>query len=94
MTGGGSIARTLSLLPVGDTHRAEYLQNYLDMVKAIVPLQRADGYWNVSLHDSTHFGGKELTGTALFTYGIAWGIPTGCWAMCRGRERNPRMGSR
>ena len=47
------------------------------MVKAIVPLQRADGYWNVSLHDSTHFGGKELTGTALFTYGIAWGIREG-----------------
>ena len=27
--------------------------------------------------DSTHFGGKELTGTALFTYGMAWGISHG-----------------
>ncbi|HRR92426.1 MAG TPA: glycoside hydrolase family 88 protein, partial [Bacteroidales bacterium] len=24
-----------------------------------------------------HFGGKELTGTALFTYGLAWGINNG-----------------
>jgi unsaturated rhamnogalacturonyl hydrolase len=72
-----ALVRVLSWLPVGDAHRAEYLQNYLEMVKAIVPLQRADGYWNVSLHDSTHFGGKELTGTALFTYGMAWGIREG-----------------
>ncbi|HEV2352717.1 MAG TPA: glycoside hydrolase family 88 protein, partial [Puia sp.] len=72
-----ALVRVLSLLPVNDPHRAEYLQDYLDMVKALVPLQRQDGYWNVSLHDSTHFGGKELTGTALFTYGIAWGIREG-----------------
>jgi rhamnogalacturonyl hydrolase YesR len=72
-----ALARVLSILPVGDAHRAEYLQNYLDMVSALVPLQRADGFWNVSLHDSTHFGGKEVTGTALFTYGIAWGIREG-----------------
>ena len=72
-----ALVRVLSWLPVNDPHRAEYLQNYLDMVKALVPLQRPDGYWNVSLHDSTHFGGKELTGTALFTYGMAWGIREG-----------------
>jgi Glycosyl Hydrolase Family 88 len=72
-----ALVRTLSLLPVGDAHRPEYLQSYLDMIKAIAPLQRADGYWNVSLPDSTHFAGKELTGTALFTYGIAWGIREG-----------------
>jgi len=72
-----ALVRVLSWLPVNDPHRAEYLQNYLDMVSALVPLQRADGYWNVSLHDSTHFGGKELSGTALFTYGMAWGIREG-----------------
>ena len=72
-----ALVRVLSLLPLDDAHRPEYLQDYLDMVKALIPLQRADGYWNVSLHDSTHFGGKELTGTALFTYGIAWGIREG-----------------
>lgn len=72
-----ALARVLSLLPVDDAHRPEYVQDYLDMVNALVPLQRADGFWNVSLHDSTHFGGKEVTGTALFTYGMAWGIREG-----------------
>ena len=47
------------------------------MVDALLACRRYDGFWNVSLHDPTHFGGKELTGTALFTYGIAWGINNG-----------------
>jgi len=72
-----ALVRVLSLLPVSDPHRKEYLQDYLDMVQALAPLQRGDGFWNVSLQDSTHFGGKELTGTALFTYGISWGIRQG-----------------
>ena len=72
-----ALVRVLSWLPVDDPHRAEYLRDFRDMVDALVPLQRADGYWNVSLQDSTHFGGKELTGTALFIYGMAWGIREG-----------------
>lgn len=66
--------RVLSLLPKNEAHRSEYLADYLAMMNALPPLQRADGYWNVSLRDSTHFGGKELTGTSLFIYGMAWGI--------------------
>jgi rhamnogalacturonyl hydrolase YesR len=47
------------------------------MTEALAPIQRADGFWNVSLHDPNNFGGKELSGTALFTYGMAWGISKG-----------------
>jgi unsaturated rhamnogalacturonyl hydrolase len=72
-----ALVRVLSLLPADDPHRQEYLQDYLDMVKALLPLQRTDGFWNVSLRDPSHFGGKELSGTALFTYGIVWGIRQG-----------------
>jgi len=72
-----ALVRVLSLLPVNDTHRQEYLDDYLAMIKALVPLQREDGFWNVSLEDPGHFGGKELSGTALFTYGISWGIRQG-----------------
>jgi rhamnogalacturonyl hydrolase YesR len=72
-----ALARTLSLLPKSDPHYKEYMQDYKDMLKALLPIQRKDGYWNVSLHDSTHFGGKELSGTALFIYGMAWGINNG-----------------
>ncbi|MDO9375819.1 MAG: glycoside hydrolase family 88 protein, partial [Ferruginibacter sp.] len=68
-----ALVRVLSKLPKNDAHRAEYVGDFQSMMKALVPIQRKDGYWNVSLHDSTNFGGKELTGTALFTYGMAWG---------------------
>ena len=47
------------------------------MAAALVPLQRPDGFWNVSLEDSTDFGGPETSGTAMFTYGMAWGINHG-----------------
>ncbi|MFI5157223.1 MAG: glycoside hydrolase family 88 protein [Sphingobacteriales bacterium] len=69
-----ALARVLETMPEDGPHRAEYVQTYKEMIAALIPLQRQDGFWNVSLMDSTHFGGKELTGTALFTYGIAWGI--------------------
>jgi unsaturated rhamnogalacturonyl hydrolase len=72
-----AMLRVLEVMPKNAPHRDEYLNVYKEMIEALVPLQRADGYWNVSLKDSTHFGGKELSGTALFTYGMAWGINHG-----------------
>jgi rhamnogalacturonyl hydrolase YesR len=69
-----ALARTLSELPKTDSHYNEYLQDFKDMLSALPSIQREDGYWNVSLHDPNHFGGKELSGTALFIYGMAWGI--------------------
>jgi unsaturated rhamnogalacturonyl hydrolase len=69
-----ALTKTLAGLPKTDPHYYEYLQDYKDMLAALLPVQRTDGYWNVSLHDSTHFGGKEVSGTSLFVYGMAWGI--------------------
>ena len=72
-----ALVRTLDMLPKTDPHYNEYLQDYKDMCHALLPIQRNDGLWNVSLHDSTHFGGKEITGTSLFIYGFAYGINNG-----------------
>ena len=72
-----ALVRTLEMLPKSDPHYAEYMQDYKDMCAALLPIQRTDGFWNASLHDSTNFGGKELSGTALFVYGFAWGINNG-----------------
>ncbi|WP_080056347.1 glycoside hydrolase family 88/105 protein [Spirosoma aerolatum] len=69
-----ALVRVLDILPKDAPHRDEYQKTYQDMMQALVPLQRPDGYWNVSLHDPANYGGKELTGTALFVYGMAWGI--------------------
>ncbi|GAB2806129.1 glycoside hydrolase family 88/105 protein [Ferruginibacter profundus] len=69
-----ALVRVLSTIPKNEAHRTEYLSDYKAMMAALIPIQRNDGYWNASLHDSTNFGGKELTGTSLFVYGMAWGI--------------------
>ncbi|MEN5233887.1 glycoside hydrolase family 88 protein [Sphingobacterium faecium] len=72
-----ALVRVLDLIPQDEAHRAEYLQDYKDLMEALLPIQRADGFWNVSLHDADHFGGRETSGTALFVYGMAWGINKG-----------------
>ena len=72
-----ALVRTLEFLPKKSKYRKEYETTLKEMFEALVPLQREDGFWNVSLKDPTHFGGKELTGTALFVYGMAWGINKG-----------------
>ncbi|HEY7371857.1 MAG TPA: glycoside hydrolase family 88 protein [Polyangia bacterium] len=72
-----ALTRMLDILPAGEAHRAEYLADFTAMAEALRAVQRSDGFWNVSLSDPTHFGGPELTGTSLFTYGMAWGVRTG-----------------
>lgn len=72
-----ALARVLEVIPEDEPHRKQYVKDLKAMAKALVPLQREDGFWNVSLHDPNHFGGKETTGTALFIYGMAWGVNNG-----------------
>lgn len=72
-----ALVRTMDFLPKSSKYRKEYITTLTEMFEALVPLQRTDGFWNVSLKDPDHFGGKEVTGTALFVYGMAWGINQG-----------------
>lgn len=60
-----------------DAHFNDYKKDYLAMTKALVNCQRSDRFWNVSLHDESNYGGVELSGTALFIYGMAWGVRHG-----------------
>ena len=69
-----ALVRVLDELPAASPHRAEYEQMLKDMAGSLAPRQRADGFWNCSLDDPDDFGGKEATGTALFVYGMAWGV--------------------
>ena len=73
----GALAKVLTIIPKNAPHRDQYVKDLQAMAKALVPIQRADGFWNVSLHDPTNFGEKETSGTALFIYGMAYGINSG-----------------
>jgi unsaturated rhamnogalacturonyl hydrolase len=72
-----ALVRTMQFLPEKGKYRKEYLTTLEEMFEALLPLQRQDGFWNVSLLDPSNFGGKEVTGTSLFVYGMAWGINEG-----------------
>ncbi len=73
----GSLVRTLEHLPFRSPYRDEYLAMLQSMAAALADVQRDDGFWNVSLHDPDDFPGPETSGTAFFTYAIAWGIDRG-----------------
>jgi rhamnogalacturonyl hydrolase YesR len=72
-----ALVRVLSEIPFEENHRSDYIHDFWAMSQALKKCQRQDGFWNVSLHDENNFGGKELSGTALFVYGMAWGINAG-----------------
>ena len=69
-----ALVRVLDEIPANEKHRQDYINDFLIMSKALKKCQRTDGFWNVSLHDAGNYGGKETTGTALFVYGMAWGV--------------------
>ncbi|MFV0391335.1 MAG: glycoside hydrolase family 88 protein [Paludibacteraceae bacterium] len=69
-----AMARTLEALPADNLHRQEYVQVFTEMALALKNCQRDDGFWNMSLGDTEHYPAPETSGTAFFTYGMAWGI--------------------
>jgi rhamnogalacturonyl hydrolase YesR len=73
----GAMAHTLKILPADAPHRADYVDILQKMAAALKQRQRADGYWNMSLDDPDHRPGGETSGTALMTYGLAFGINSG-----------------
>jgi rhamnogalacturonyl hydrolase YesR len=72
-----ALVRVLSFTPENEKHYSEYRSDFLAMSEALLKCQREDGFWNPSLADPDEYGGKETSGTALFVYGMAWGINNG-----------------
>ncbi|HEY6915494.1 MAG TPA: glycoside hydrolase family 88 protein [Paludibacter sp.] len=70
----GAHVRVLQQLPQTNSHRSEYIQTLQQMAVALKDRQRPDGFWNPSLDDPDEYTGPETSGTAFFTYGLAWGI--------------------
>ncbi|HEV3361937.1 MAG TPA: glycoside hydrolase family 88 protein [Pseudonocardiaceae bacterium] len=75
-----ALAKVLDVLPVTDPHRASYVQTFQQMAAALKAAQQPSGFWPVSLGDPTQYPGPETSGTAFFTYGIAWGVEHGILA--------------
>ncbi len=67
----------LSKIPKDEKHYKDYVKDFNAKTEALVKCQLKDGFWKVSLHDLKNYGGKEVTGTSLFIYGMAWGVNNG-----------------
>jgi len=73
----GGIVRTLEYLPKDDPKRAFYLGQLREMAARVKELQGSDGLWHAGLLDQQSYPLPEVSGSALFTYAIAWGINEG-----------------
>lgn len=70
------MARMIPLLPVNSPDRRRMEAHFREMADRLVTLQKADGYWAPSLLAPEN-SPPESSGTAFFTYGMAWGVNSG-----------------
>ena len=71
-----ALVRCMEQLPKKSKEYKELKKDFVLMSKALLKCQRDDGFWNPSLV-STNYAMPETSGTALFLYGMAWGIRQG-----------------
>jgi unsaturated rhamnogalacturonyl hydrolase len=71
------LARTLEYLPKDDPSRAMYETQLKQMAAAVAKIQGPDGLWRAGMLDPADYDQPEISGSALMTYGIAWGVNNG-----------------
>jgi len=71
------LVRMLQYLPTNHPDRPRFEQLFKDMAGKILTCQQSDGLWRTGLLDPDHYPEKETSGSALFTYALAWGVNQG-----------------
>jgi rhamnogalacturonyl hydrolase YesR len=70
-------ADVLQAMPKNDPLRPKYERLFRDMATRVAGLQQPDGLWRPGLLDPQHYALPEISGSAFFTYAIAWGVNNG-----------------
>jgi rhamnogalacturonyl hydrolase YesR len=73
----GAFAKVLEVMPEDYPSRAKYLAQYRGMAARIASIQGKDGLWRSGLLDPDAYDLPEISGSAFFTYSLAWGINHG-----------------
>ena len=72
-----AFARILPRLPKDHVNRRKYVDRYRAMAARLTELQHSAGHWTSSLTNEAISPTPETSGSAFFTYGLAWGINQG-----------------
>ena len=72
-----ALAQVLELMPKDYPARPKYVAEYREMAAQIATLQTPDGLWKTGLLDPDAYPMSEVSGSAFFTYAMAWGINNG-----------------
>ena len=72
-----SIPRILEYLPEENEYYPRYVELLEEMATSLSACQSEDGFWRTNLADPEAYSGPESSGTAFFTYALAWGINNG-----------------
>ena len=72
-----ALLRSMDQLSPKDKAYKVLKKDFLLMSKALLDCQHEDGFWHASLVSDADYPNPEMTGTALFLYGMSWGIRNG-----------------
>lgn len=72
-----ALLRSMDVLDKKSPEYKELKKDFLLMSEALLKCQHPDGFWRASLVSDAVYPNPEMTGTALFLYGFAWGIRNG-----------------
>jgi hypothetical protein len=71
------LARVLQYLPAEYPSRPKYVQQFQEMAEKLASIQGEDGLWRSGLLDPDDYVEPENSGSAFFTYALAWGVNQG-----------------
>jgi rhamnogalacturonyl hydrolase YesR len=64
-------------LPAKYEHKDYFVTIFKEMATKLLKLQSPDGFWHASLLDPDSYPNPEMSATAFFVYGMAWGVNNG-----------------
>jgi unsaturated rhamnogalacturonyl hydrolase len=73
----GAFVKVLSVMPKNYPTRGKYIAQYKEMAEKLAAIQSEDGLWRTGLLDPGAYDLPEVSGSAFFTYSMAWGINNG-----------------
>ncbi len=70
----GALVNVLRIMPADYPSRPKYVAQFKEMAEKLAAIQGTDGLWRSGLLDPDSYDLPEVSGSAFFTYAIAYGI--------------------